>query len=313
MQPATEHEILTRLRPVCQRQRNRAALQGVARGLLYGSAIALAIGLLSLALAMWPFSLAVLPDAAKWLFHWALLTSLAVTALVVGPLIGLWQAVRREPDLHAAAALVDRRYRLQDRTSTALGFLEKAERRTLEDLQIADCTKRLSRLDPRAVVHIGLPRPLTAALVLSGLAVAAIVALAAVGPPKEPPVKPAPEATATDEPTVDKPAPLADATAARSPAKVEWRVAPLGEVVEGRSSLPPGDTLEEITAEKDRPAAGGQADDSAGAGDAQGTRPTEIVLEGEFVPLAHRRTVCRYFQSIRPQENGLPDQPSTAP
>lgn len=286
-------------------------MQSVACGLLYGSAIALALGLLSLALAMWPAQL-LLPAALKWLFHWVLLTGLAVTTLVVGPLIGLWHAIHREPDLHAAAALVDRSCRLQDRTVTALGFLEKAERRTLEDLQIADCTEHLSRLDPRAVVHIGLPRRLTAALVLSALAVAAIVAPAGVGPPKQPPGEPVPEATATDEPPVEKPAPLPSATTARSAAKVEWHVAPLGEVVESRSSLLAGDTLEEITSEKGRPAAGGRAGDSAGADDAQGKRPTEIVLEVEFVPLEHRRTVRRYFQSIAPRENGLPDQPPPA-
>lgn len=313
MQPDTQHEIITRLTLVCKRQRSRAVLQGVGRGLLYGSAIALAIGLLSLALAMWPFPPAVLPDAAKWLFHWALLTGLAVTALVVGPLIGVWHAVRHEPEMHAAAALVDRHYRLQDRTITALGFLEKADRRPLEEMQIADCTERLSRLDPRAVVRLGLPRPLPAALVLSALAVAAIVAPAGVRPPKGPPVEPAPEATAADEPTVEEPSPLAAATAARSAAEIEWQVAPLGEVIESRSSLPADATLEEIASDTGRPATGSRAGDSAGAGDAEGKRPTEIVLEGELLPLEHRRTIRRYFESIRPQEHELPGQPPAAP
>ena len=151
MQANTEHEILARLTTVCSAERRRAVLGATGRGLLGGSAIAVALGLVNLALGAAPLFSTLLPDASSWLVRWALLPGAAVVALLAGPSIAAWRAARRRPDRHAAAAAVDRHYGLDDRTRTALVFLEKTDRKPLEQMQIADCAERLAGIDPRAV------------------------------------------------------------------------------------------------------------------------------------------------------------------
>src|SRR3990170_4661970 len=149
MQTDVKSKVLARLTPVSRRQRRRAVLEAVGRGLICGSAVAVAIGLVNLALATWPLLLTVLPQPSRWLVRWALLPGLGAVALLVGPSTSAWLAFCRRPNWRAAAAAVDRHYGLQDRTVTALGFLEKADRKLLEEMQIADCGERLAQVDPR--------------------------------------------------------------------------------------------------------------------------------------------------------------------
>ncbi len=164
----TEHEIVTRLTAVAKRRSGRAVLQSVARGLLYGSAIALAVGVVRLAMVGLPLDWIFSPEVSEWLLHWAPWTGLAAAALLGGTLTGGWLAIRLKPSpggaLAAAATDVDRHYRLHDRTITALRFLEKADPSPLEEVQIADCTARLTELDPRAVIPGGLPKSIFGAL-----------------------------------------------------------------------------------------------------------------------------------------------------
>ncbi|HUT90785.1 MAG TPA: hypothetical protein VMY37_14875 [Thermoguttaceae bacterium] len=309
MQATTEHEIFARLTPVCSAQRRRAVLQATGRGLLGGSAIAVALGLVNLALGTAPLFATVLPDASWWLVRWGLLPGVAVVALLAGPSIAAWRAARRKPDRHAAAAAVDRHYGLDDRTRTALAFLEKIDRKPLEEMQIADCAERLAGLDPRAVVPGGLPKPWGAALALSLLAVAAIAGPLAIRPPTCPAV--AAQGTETGAqgakaagapatgPTDERPAAGAPPSAPLA-AEIKWRVAPSAEVVVTRANLLDGVPLEEAIFDEDRP---GAPDRSVAPGDADKVKPggpTQIVLEGELVPWRHRLTVRRYFRSLRP-------------
>jgi len=288
-------------------------LEAAGRGLLCGSAIALALGLVSLALARWPLHLTVLSGLSQGFLHWTVLSGLAAAALLIGPCVGAWFAVRREPDWLAAAAAVDRRYQLHDRTVTAITFLEKAERTPLEELEIADCMERLAQADPRSVVHVGLPRPMPAALLLSVLAVAAIVGPVAVEPSAGTPGEPPAEAATVAKPAEDKLPPDAAAMAARFAAEIKWQAAPSAEVVVNRSNLLVGATLEEVISGADEAAMHGRTDGSGRAGDSERAKQPEIVLEGELLPWEHRRTIRRYFESIRPQEYNSPDKPSAGP
>ena len=305
MQATTEHEIFARLTPVCSAQRRRAMLQATGRGLLGGSAVAVALGLVNLALGTAPLFSTVFPNASWWLVRWALLPGLAVVALLAGPSIAAWGARRRKPDRHAAAAAVDRHYGLDDRTRTALTFLEKTDRKPLEEMQIADCAERLAGIDPRAVVPGGLPKPWGAALALSVLAVAAIAGPPAIRLPTGPaaaaqPTEADAEGPPATGPTDERPSggPLPAAPLA---AEIKWRVAPSAEVVVTRANLLDGVPLEEVIFDEDRPGAArrsalpGEADKIAPGG------PARIVLEGEPVPWRHRLTVRRYFRSLRPE------------
>ena len=309
MQTTTEREIFARLSPVCSAQRRRAVLQATGRGLLGGSAIAVALGLVNLALGTAPLVATMLPDASWWLVRWALLPGVAVVALLAGPSIAAWRARRRKPDRHAAAAAVDRHYGLDDRTRTALTFLEKTDRKPLEEMQIAECAERLAGIDPRAVVPGGLPKPWGAALALSVLAVAAIAGPPAIRPPTYPAVaargtetgaqgteaKGTPATGPTDERPSAGPPPAASVAA-----EIKWRVAPSAEVVVTRANLLDGAALEEVILDEDRP---GAADQSVAPGDANKIKPggpAQVVLEGELVPWRHRLTVRRYFKSLRP-------------
>ncbi len=304
MQASTEHEIFARLSPVCSRERRRAVLRATGRGLLGGSLVAVALGLVNLALGAAPLFSAMLPDASSWLVRWALLPGAAGVALLAGPSIAAWRAARRKPDRHAAAAAVDRHYGLDDRTRTALAFLEKTDRTPLEEMQIADCAERLAGIDPRAVVPGGLPKPWGAALVLSVLAVAAIAGPLAIRPPTYPAVavqgtEADAEGTPAIGPTDERPA-AGTPTSAPLAAEIEWRVAPSAEVVVTRANLLDGVPLEAVISDEDRP---GAPDRSVAPGDAKKIQPggpAPIVLEGELVPWRHRLTVRRYFRSLRP-------------
>jgi tetratricopeptide (TPR) repeat protein len=128
------------LSPVRWRQRLQSALTAAAVGLLCSAAVGLGFGL-------WKFALG---QPISW---W-----LAATIVVAGPLAGaLVGFVRRRP-WHDAAAAIDARYSLKDRTVTALEFLSKPADDGFHELQVSEALGRLSSVDARQVVPLALPR-----------------------------------------------------------------------------------------------------------------------------------------------------------
>ena len=298
-----EHEIVSRLTPVRTRQQKLALLRCVGRGLWFGSAAAIVLGLLNLGLLNGP--LTTLPELLNWPVHWAVLPGLALAVLVVGPSVAAWLGRPRDSGWQAAAAAIDRHYHLQDRTVTALRFLDKPNPRPLEEMQIADCAQHLVQVDPRAVVQVGLPSPMPGALVLLALAVAAIVLPVVLGPSAASSVESAPETAA--QPPQAEPSPGADTAATgRSDVEINWRVAPPGEILVNRTNLLTRATLKQVVSGTGQGTAGkeaGEADRHAAA--KQIRKGSETVLEGELLPLEHRRTIRLYFESIRPQDDQL--------
>jgi len=291
-----EHEIYVRLTPVHKRQQTRALFGGLARGLWAGSAAAVLLGLANLALLKWPVHRAYLPWLAEWPHHGAILPAAAITALLLGLLIGVWLGVRRKPDWLAAAAAVDAHYRFQHRTTTALRFLDKPSRKPLEDMQIVDCVQHLGRIDPRAVVPLGAVKPITRTLIFLAAAAGAIAGPLVAQPTPYTPGQPsleAPAATRPGEAVLPVAAPRITGT---FPDDVHWREAPPGQVVANRTNLLTGATLEEVVS-----AAGRATADPEGSPEDTGTEGSETprtVLEAELLPVQHRRTIRRYFEAI---------------
>src|SRR5262249_12425705 len=99
----------------------------------------------------------------------------AAVLLVGGPLLGgligfLWRCSWR-----AAAAAVDRYYRLKDRSVTALEFLAKPAPTGMQSLQIADAAEHLRQVDPQQVVPWGWPRSLPYACAAAAVALALLL------------------------------------------------------------------------------------------------------------------------------------------
>ncbi|MGH7128338.1 MAG: hypothetical protein ACREIV_07200, partial [Planctomycetaceae bacterium] len=80
--------------------------------------------------------------------------------LLAGPLLGLIAGLVWRRTWHDAAVAVDGRYRLKDRTLTALEFLHRSEVSAFHQLQIDDATRHLSGVEPAKVVPLRLPREL---------------------------------------------------------------------------------------------------------------------------------------------------------
>ena len=108
--------------------------------------------------------------------------------------------------------------------------------------------------------------------------------------------------TTTTGPTGEQASPQTP-PAAPIAAEINWRVAPPAEVVVTRANLLDDATLEEIVSGRDQPATAEGARVMKGAEALNADQPTQIVLEGDPIPLRHRLTVRRYFQSIRPQDD----------
>jgi hypothetical protein len=84
--------------------------------------------------------------------------SIAV-AVFAGPALGLLFSILRPCAQCAAAVSIDQRYRLKDRTATALGFLaDGAECSPIRKLQIADAQSHMLRIDPAQVAPIRAPK-----------------------------------------------------------------------------------------------------------------------------------------------------------
>lgn len=131
------HHVLT---PVRWRQRLQASLTAG----LWGLAIAAVAGLV---VSVWKFAAG---TPVPW---W-----MAVSLLVAGPVIGALAGSFVSNTWRLAAAAVDQRYRLKDRTVTALEFLAAPAPGELHILQVTETVSQLNVVDARQVVPFVLPR-----------------------------------------------------------------------------------------------------------------------------------------------------------
>lgn len=141
--------LLAALLPVCRRQVRRLALRRAVIALLGAACVVLVAGLCRIVL------------------NWDVSEITCAALLILAPLataILVW-LLRAEP-LESAAKLIDQHYGLQDRTLTALEFAKSEAPSDFQRLQITDAMKRLSDLDPRAVVPFEWPRLTRLAAVL---------------------------------------------------------------------------------------------------------------------------------------------------
>ena len=284
MTGAPERELHARLAPVERRQRRQKLLRAVARGMLLGSAIAVALA------------------ALRWWLPTPVVAGLVVASVVAGGLLGAIVAVRTPRDLRAAAVAVDAHYGLQDRAVTALAFVGKAAPSPLEQMQVADTLVRVAQIDAQQVVPARFPKRFLGAAVPVAAAVAALAWPAPMSPdgaePKNvasQPSTPAPSAPEgkTMQP-VPRPAP--DPGAAEwLRAEIQWQVVPQDNVVLAPLKTPDRPTLDQLAVDLAEEAADRDEQPSSEADQAP-----EIVLRSEPPSLEHRRAVRRYFQSIGP-------------
>jgi len=86
-------------------------------------------------------------------------------------------------------------------------------------------------------------------------------------------------------------------------AKFQWRVAPGAKVRASRIALLGKGTLKEITSQVDEPVEDSEATRPERAEASMRGKKSRAVLQGEPLPLEHRRMIRRYFESIRPKED----------
>jgi hypothetical protein len=165
--------IFAAIEPVRRRQRELTLIRWAALGLLASSLAGIALG-------VWRW---VGPPASQVAVPWL------VALLASGPLAGALLGLARGRGWGRAAAAVDARYGLKDRTVTAVDFVQRPGSTPLHELQVDDAEQHLAQVDPRRVVPfrvpVALPWSLAAcsvALVLSlwprpGIQAAPLVAL----------------------------------------------------------------------------------------------------------------------------------------
>ena len=198
-------------------------------------------------------------------------------------------------------------YRLEDQTLAALGFADKASRAPLQPLEAAHLAKALAdldQLDLGALVPIGFPRRLAAAVGLLGLAVAISAWSVCAGRPQER----SSDAVEAVAPAVQTPEPkdwpgdnakVASPTGGHGPSRdeVQWRPAGSGRPAEGRAAPWDGGPWEQIAADAEEKGGGG-----AGAAlPAEDTAPSAAggaALPPEPVSPAHQYLIRRYVGSL---------------
>ena len=172
--------IQRKLKPVRARQRWRCALAAGALGLLIGSCMMIVLVLGRIFGANPPTAMVI------WV---------PIASALLGLLVGMaW----KRPWAHAATA-VDSHYKLKDRASTALVFLEEPKATVLHRLQVADAIEHLERVDARKVAPLVMPRSLPYALGALCVAVLLLVLIPGGGPVEAKPVAPLPELLAEAE------------------------------------------------------------------------------------------------------------------
>jgi hypothetical protein len=220
--------------------------------------------------------------------------------------------LRRKRDWRAAAVAVDRHYRLHDRTVTGLEFLAKSERKPLEERQIVQCTEHLEGVDAKAVVRLDVFRFAIVSAFFVVLCGAAIAFPLVAGPIARRPIEVEPQPAPATAPAGEKAAPDAAVIDASYAEAVDWQVAPSGEVKVSRAALAGAHTLEEVVFGPDSSAGPAKTDGQPRQTEAREREPLQTVLRGEPIPLEYRRTVRRYFESIRPRDLAVPEGDSGA-
>jgi hypothetical protein len=135
-------EIYDKLTPVQRRQKLVRMVRLLGIGLVAGSLTAVALTVAGSLLALPILRL------ASW------------GTIACGPLIALVLAQRSPPTWTDAARAVDTHFRLDDRTQSAVTFLEQGKLSGLYALQVSDTAGRLTDLDTTAAVHVRLPKSL---------------------------------------------------------------------------------------------------------------------------------------------------------
>jgi len=210
----------------------------------------------------------------------------AGACLLAGPLVGFWLAGRRRVSWQLAAAAVDRRCGLLDRTLTALCLLGRTHRRPLEALQIEEAAMRLRSVDPAVVVPLTVPRQLVAGLLLFVIAAGLIVW---PWPQREEPGR----AQAEQRPApTSRPEPVR----ARRPAGVDWgwRPAETASLPAAQAETAPLVPLARLATSQNGLPAEGAAEASRRAAAAADWPLAELI------PLDRRLTIRRYFEQLRP-------------
>lgn len=149
--------IYGKLRPVRRRQREHLIVRAAALGLLAGSLSGIALGI-------W-----------RWSAGRPVSQPAVLAILLGGPIVGLLLGALWRRSWNEAAAAVDRRYSLKDRTVTALDFMAKGQTTLLHQLEVTDAEEHLSTIQPSDVAPFRLPRVLPFAL--GALAVALLLLL----------------------------------------------------------------------------------------------------------------------------------------
>ena len=142
-------EFYSLLRSVRRRCRFRRALLRSSVGLAVGSALLFVYALLRI--AGFPFD-----------------PGFAIAACLIAPVVCFVSGVVQDVSMHEAAALIDHRLLLCDRTVTALEFLPQAS--AFQQLQVADTLEVLRQMDVRRVVSFLPPRSMAAGPVVAGVA-----------------------------------------------------------------------------------------------------------------------------------------------
>ncbi|MFO0956934.1 MAG: hypothetical protein U0800_05630 [Isosphaeraceae bacterium] len=149
-------QVFEALRPVRRRMRQQLVVRCLGLGLLVG-------GLAGLLLGAYRIALAPSGSIPAWLIGLAM-----APAPLIGAMVGLFWPL----GWRLAAITVDDRYKLKDRTRTAVSFLEHGPSRVspLHELQVADANEHLKGVSAREAVPFRWPRSLLAALASTTLA-----------------------------------------------------------------------------------------------------------------------------------------------
>jgi hypothetical protein len=145
-------ELSTALAPVCGRMKLQTALNLAVRGLATGAAVAFVLAMCRVSVTGW----------------WPTIAALA--ALVLFPLGGLVLGLVSRSDWRGAARAVDERYRLDDRTTTAVAASQQSNTSPMAQLLLRETLDRLKQVKPGEVAPLRLPRGIAGVLLLAVLA-----------------------------------------------------------------------------------------------------------------------------------------------
>lgn len=141
----TDHPLLNQLSPVRNRQRQLFLMTSMTWGLLGGSLAAVIAATLRLT------GQTISIQTAGWL-------------VLAGLLTGVCGGLIKRLGWHDAAAAVDTRYELKDRTITALEFSQQSDADEIRRLQVSDASAHLQSIKPNEVAPYRMPRLLPYAL-----------------------------------------------------------------------------------------------------------------------------------------------------